>query len=352
MNQRRTVLAHLASRLTEKKTEDIAVEALAHILSESKSARAAIQSVLRDGGSQGISISRFRTQMTGESGERPDLSGFDEIERECLLIEAKFWAGLTSAQPVEYLKRLSDQKRSSVIFVAPETRLTSLWNELKNKIAEDGKMRLGTEKQGAGVHSIIAGNRRRMILVSWRVLLDRMWNEATAKNDSKAADDIRQLQGLCEQQDDEALFPIKAGQTGPEFPRFVLSVYQLIGDVSEQAFGTSWASRRDLKAGNSGGYFQNMWIYRTQIWFGVQFHLWAHYRDTPLWLGFYDGGKKWQEILRRLEGLKTLQTPAPEYVKEAYAIAIPLPHDVEYHVARDRVVQHLAHVAELLKSRR
>ena len=108
MNQRRTVLAHLASRLTEEKTEDIAVEALAHILSESKSARAAIQSVLRDGGSQGISISRFRTQVTGESGERPDLSGFDEIERECLLIEAKFWAGLTSAQPVEYLKRLSD----------------------------------------------------------------------------------------------------------------------------------------------------------------------------------------------------------------------------------------------------
>ena len=83
----------------------------------------------------------------------------------------------------------------------------------------------------------------------------------------------------------------------------------------------------------------------------MQFHLWAHYRDTPLWLGFYDGGKKWQEILRRKEGLKTLQTPAPEYVKEAYAIAIPLPHDVEYHVARDRVVQHLAHVAELLKSR-
>ena len=49
---------------------------------------------------------------------RPDLVGLDRtMGKECVLIEAKFWAGLTDRQPKAYLDRLDPGK--ALLFVAP-----------------------------------------------------------------------------------------------------------------------------------------------------------------------------------------------------------------------------------------
>ena len=125
---RRTVLAKLAPRFGPS-TEDIAVEALAHILSESEATRRALADVLHAGGVTVEPIARVRTQTTGEDSARPDLAGFDQRGRECVLIEAKFWAGLTGNQPVAYLKRLPDNDPSVLLFVAPAARNELLWAE-------------------------------------------------------------------------------------------------------------------------------------------------------------------------------------------------------------------------------
>ena len=71
--------------------------------------------------------------MVGKSEERPDLVGRTEHGEELLLIEAKFWAGLTEHQPITYLQRLPPG--GALLFVVPEARLPSIWNELLSALS-------------------------------------------------------------------------------------------------------------------------------------------------------------------------------------------------------------------------
>ena len=83
------ILAHLASRFTNR-TEDLAVEALAFILSRSAIARSVLRDTLRAGSADDIDeLDTIKTQMS-TNGARPDLVGFGKNREERLLIEAKF----------------------------------------------------------------------------------------------------------------------------------------------------------------------------------------------------------------------------------------------------------------------
>ena len=137
IHSRPTLLEALATGAAFRgRTEDIAVEALGHILSTSEAARAALPDVVDTGGAPVGAIDRVRTQVTGEEGARPDLVGFDESGQERVLIEAKFGAGLTENQPVAYLKRLPDGQPSALLFVVPSARVESLWAELRRRVSE------------------------------------------------------------------------------------------------------------------------------------------------------------------------------------------------------------------------
>ena len=83
-------------------------------------------------------VTHVYTQVTGEEGERPDLVGYDDEGIERVLIEAKFWAGLTENQPNAYLERSPDNSPSVLLFVAPEARLNTLWPELCRRIERTG----------------------------------------------------------------------------------------------------------------------------------------------------------------------------------------------------------------------
>ena len=135
MSSDTTLFAHIAPRLTDR-TEDVAVDALGHILSQSEAARGALESTLREGGAAVGTIARVRTQATGEEGERPDLVGFDDDGGERVLVEAKFWAGLTRNQPNEYVRRLALDRPAALLFVAPAARLETLWPELCRQAGE------------------------------------------------------------------------------------------------------------------------------------------------------------------------------------------------------------------------
>ena len=94
MTPRQTLLAQLSEKapgMRFSQTEDIAVEALGHILSNSEPARRGVEDLLESHGTNIGPIKWVRTQVTGEAGERPDLAGTDEQGVERLLVEAKFW---------------------------------------------------------------------------------------------------------------------------------------------------------------------------------------------------------------------------------------------------------------------
>lgn len=110
-NTNGSLLAYLASRLTGR-TEVLATEALGYILSYSVAARAALSDAVRTETDAKDLIESVKTEVTGEEGERVDLVGFDKQGSERVLIEAKFWAGLTEHQPntyIERLRRVSDE---------------------------------------------------------------------------------------------------------------------------------------------------------------------------------------------------------------------------------------------------
>ena len=226
---RPTLLAKLAP-LFGPQTENLAVEALGHILSGSEAARRALSAVVRAGGAEIGEVAQVRTQATGEDGARPDLVGLDESGEEKLLIEAKFWAGLTENQPIGYLKRLDAKRGSSaLLFVAPEARLEALWIELRRLVEESNRgLRFDESHKRGAVRGADVSDDRRLMLVSWRNLLDGI---AAQAGDAHTQMDIRQLRGLAERQDEEAFLPLRREEFAPEIPRRLRSLQRLVDDA-------------------------------------------------------------------------------------------------------------------------
>ncbi|MBI4816592.1 MAG: hypothetical protein HY791_10050 [Deltaproteobacteria bacterium] len=135
-----TLLGHLAFRRFTDHTEDLATEALAFILGKSVVARKAVAEHLARAGVQVQSDLTYVTQVAGEALDRPDLVG-TYLDREVLLIEAKFWAGLTENQPVTYIRRL--ESGGALLFLVPEARVVSIWSELLDRCVRAGMSKCG-----------------------------------------------------------------------------------------------------------------------------------------------------------------------------------------------------------------
>jgi hypothetical protein len=94
----------LATRLSSH-PENVAIKALAYVLRTSTPVSRAFEDHLR----QVVELPtrlHYVTQSSGDDGAIPDLAGLGSDGSTPLLIEAKFWAGLTNHQPVSYLRRL------------------------------------------------------------------------------------------------------------------------------------------------------------------------------------------------------------------------------------------------------
>ena len=354
---RKTLLAKLARRFGPQ-TENLAVEALGHILSGSEAARRALSVVLRTGGAEAGTIAQVRTQVSGEDGARPDLVGIDQNGRERVLIEAKFWATLTENQPVGYLRRLEEpsaQQPCALLFVAPEKRMDALWAELRHEVIKSASgLTLGPHSEAEGLRSAPAGTGRHLMLTSWRNLLVRMAGAVSAVADSHTETDIRQLQGLAELEDDDAFLPLKREELGPQLPRRVRDLTRLVDDVIRCADETEWASVKG-RAKSATALSYGVWMRlpraeavfgKADAFFGVDYNRWARYRDTPLWLVFSGGST---ELRRTLEPLRD-KDPAELIGGAGQDLKIPikLPVGKEYNAVRDAVLARLEEIARLV----
>ena len=278
-----TLLAHLTPMLTDR-VEDTAVEALGYILSRSDSSRSVLNRVLQSVAAGINPIEQVRTQVTGETGARPDLVGFDKEGKERVLIEAKFWAGLTENQPNGYLKRLPKDGPSVLLFVAPEARRDTLWAELQRRVNVD--LSESSEESGLRSASVIGGQRY-LMLTSWRSLLEQMANQTSAAGESSAQIDIRQLQGLTERMDEEAFLPIQSTELAPEFPRRMLGLRRLVDDATNRGVSLKWIRIGRLRVTpQATGYGRWIRLFGAEAWFGINVRSWAQKAETPLWIEF------------------------------------------------------------------
>ena len=348
---RKTLLAQLAPMFGPQ-TENLAVEALGHILSGSEAARRALTELLQAGGAGIGQVTQVRTQDVGEDGARPDLVGLDQEGEGRVLIEAKFWAGLTENQPGGYLKRLeSAPQPTALLFVAPAQRLDSLWAELC-RLSESASD-VASDSDADGLRSARIGVGPYLMLTSWRSLLGRMAAMVSAAADSHAEIDIRQLQGLAEQQDREAFLPVRHEELGPQLPRRVVNFARIVDDAVGLAKETEWVSTKGARMTATATSY-GAWITlpraegafgKTSLFFGVEYESWVRYRDTPLWLNFWDPPPG---VRLKLEPLR--HRSPPELVEIGNQLRIP----IEFPVGKERsavlgaVVTRLLAIARLI----
>ena len=292
MVQESTLMAYLVPRLT-KRGEDTATDALAFILNKSSGCRDALGLLLQDSGFHLDSLAGFETQVTHKDGSRPDMVGYDQKERTRLLVESKFWASLLPGQASGYFGQLDQDGPGLLLFIAPSSRLETLWAEIRRQMetGEDGIQLESIETAEQMRKARVAGSDKRLMLVSWTLLLDHL--AAAVPSDSVVASDIQQLRGLCRREDDEAFQPINAEELGPSLARRVRWFNNLIDDVVDvRGVQDGWMSVEGLKASSRRNGYGRHFRFRSasgdvisDIWFlCVHFRLWATRGDTPLWL--------------------------------------------------------------------
>ena len=352
MAEDRTLLAHLALKFA-KSPEDIATEALRHILESSKTARRAFQEMLREGGADVGPIARVHTQAGDAEGRFPDLAAFDEQGAERVLVESKFWAGLTKNQPVPYLRRLPQDRPTALLFLAPAMRRDRLWDELRNRVLKAADIELGVSHETADLRSASTGGKRRLMLTSWTALLERIAREANSE--TKTRTDIRQLRGLTDHMDGDAFLPLRADELGPEFARRMLGLHRLIDRATQHGHRAEWidleGTARSPRATGYGRYMRlgsaGAWA---GVWIGIDCGLWARRRATPLWLQFYAWNDcvALDEVRRRLGALRAEDPPGLIDIDSDVFAPINLPTGVEQEVVFDAVVARLKRIADLV----
>ena len=197
-----SLLAHLIPKLTSR-GEDTATEALAFILNKSETCRSALNSLLDDEDFGLGPLTRFDTQVTHEDGSRPDMVGYDGEGEKRLIVEAKFWAALGEGQASGYFSQLEVSGAAALMFVAPGTRVETLWTEITRQMdAGENPVQLGPVETLDRTRRARVGSDRLLMLVSWDLLLERL--AAAVSADSPVASDIQQLRGFVEEQDLDA----------------------------------------------------------------------------------------------------------------------------------------------------
>ena len=289
MTQGNTLLAYIVPRYASGRVEDAATDALAYILNKSERARSAFNYLVAN--TADVSIEdcvRFATQVVAPDNSRPDFVGYDRNGEKRVIGESKFWASLGEGQANAYLEQLSSLGPAVLLFVVPDSRIDSLWDDVNSDVGREQNPGDRVDDSGRRMGTMPDCEMSRIIMVGWVDLLASL-GQATS-DDPDVASDIRQLQGLAEQQDGEAFLPLKREELAPEFPRRLRRIVDLI-DVAIYQYGVKedWLSVRNLRAQPQyygyGRYFGIVGI-EGSLWLGLNYELWAETEKSPLWLWF------------------------------------------------------------------
>ena len=349
MENESSLLAYLVPRLTSR-SEDTATDALAFILNKSEACRRALESLLSDQDFAIGPLTRFDTQVTHGDGSRPDMVGYDREDTVRLVVESKFWATLLEGQASGYLGQLEESGPGILLFIAPGTRIETLWAEIGRQMEADPKpVRLESVEAGDWMRrAVVGGSEKRMSLVSWNLVLGRL--AAAVPADSQVASDLGQLRGFVEKQDLDAFQPIQREELSPSLARRIRWINQLIDDVVAHGLEKEWISTKGLKATpQRDGYGRYLRFVdesgaRTpyDCFLCVSLDYWAEEGDTPLWLWIGSTIEPVRHLrdsdhsLVVLEDVDELWTPI--YLKVG----------VEYHHVLDDAVDQLRRIAEIL----
>ncbi len=346
-----TLFGHLATRFGTH-PENLATEALGYILRRSSHAREALCAMLAQVGVAAPASLTFRNQVAGDDDAQPDLVGLDEAGRQRLLIEAKFWAGLTERQPVTYLGRLP-KDGGALVVVAPGARVTLLWAELVRRCQNAG---LSAEQvkpalDEANLLALVDG--RKLVILSWRILLDFLVLHLESADDRATREDVVQLRGLCARMDNEAFLPLMSEELTTQVYRRVIQFGSIVNDVAGLLIEKKLANNKGLRSAAANGHYgRYLSLKGVGVFLICDVRKWMKFASTPLWLSVY--GRKWRNndpvpVRQALASLERMNPPRMFMAGDGYpTVPLFVPLGEERDGVIKSVLQQVEHVATLL----
>jgi hypothetical protein len=343
------VLAHLMMQFVPQR-ENFATEALAYILNSSKAARGALRQIVAHRVPGFPLIARVATQEAAGPESRPDVTLISEDGSVIAFLEAKFWAGLTQAQPVDYVKRLQAVGGKAILFLVPERRVTSLRGEVMARARASG-----SNVQPVGAHDVLVDGIH-VAVVSWRQLLAGLAEAAQRGDESATAADIEQVDALCVAMEMQGFIPLSDEElTDLDVPRRVISLIDLGSAIVDEGAHRGILSVTGLRATHgwhtAGRYAE---FKRAGCWIGLSHRRWLEH-GHPLWLRFDDNSWGRAREVRRAVELLMVADPPGAFVVDQTAVAIPLviragaskDDAVEHAVAQVRLVDEMMQRAKM-----
>jgi hypothetical protein len=285
------VLAYLSSQFARSE-EDCATEALTFLLQGCSEAREALRDYVERLFQVELSQQlNYRSQVTDAETGRPDVVGTDPTGVDQLIIEAKFWAGLTEKQPGGYVKRLGVAKPGVVLAIAPAARLLTLWPELlANLAAFSGESVLPADHE-PGRYELLLSSGHVLALRSWREMLGELDGRLRAAGLNDWLADLAQLRRLTERMDQPDFLPLRPQDLDMRTARQIRSLFPVVKRLVGE-FGSSdpLVRGREKHSYDPRPYF-GWWLTSKacgiELWVGLYFDAWVTHGCSPLWVAVY-----------------------------------------------------------------
>ncbi len=316
------LLGHVVSLLTSQR-ENAATEALAYIL-KTRIALETFSAFLGAALRAEVPLARVETQRAVGPESRPDLIAYDGDGKTVAFLEAKLWAGLTEAQPVEYLRRLEEQGGKAVLFLVPTPRVESILAELSARAKAKGRDLTSWESR-SGFRVATAGNGKALVVTSWTALLGVLRLELAKAGEKEALEDLEQLEGLIELFEVDGFIPLTSSELSDlDAPRRMVSLIDVVERGVQSAIGEK-VLRQDGLRETPGRYSGGRYVAFGNVvcWMGVDLEAWFRLQVSPAWIFFYKSQTDVTAVAKALQQLAQ-ESPSRLLSFKSADIAIPL----------------------------
>lgn len=350
------IFGHLASEFGQS-PEDLATEGFRHLLGHRVAGSAFINYVNGQCGTDLDPSMTFRSQKGTDEGEgQPDMKGVEGDGSTRLLVESKFWAGLSTHQPNGYLRQLVGSQGGVLLFLVPKPRRPSFWPKVRDKAldrwASTGEPVTANQYSTSEVfndkHILRLENNTTMLLRSWKEVLNAVTTGVQSEGGHrKLLEDIRQVQSLCDRFSRSGFLPLRGKEIGQDVGRRVRQLHGLVRDLRSQ-LGEGWTSDTQLSTSRYRYAFTTE-LHGYDAAIGIKYYWWSEKGQSPLWLRIKaETEDRRNAVLRTIKPDIQAYDDEPDYPTDAL-LPLPLKLRVERPEVLEGLVQHLDFIAKRLE---
>lgn len=318
--------------------EDLATEGLRHVLSHRVAGTAFVEYIRAQSNAELRENLLFRTQQDTDEGEgRADMKAVAGDGSVPLLVESKFWAGLTANQPNGYLRHLEGTSGGVLLFLAPHPRLKYLWPKLRERAGEEFPIEVGSADDEEEF-VLPLQNGATLLLRSWQEVLNAIESAVQAEGGhSDLLDDLRQVRGLCDRHSDAGFLPFRGDDIGQDVGKRVHQLRNIVLAVDPE-LGKLWTADRNVTSSRYR-YGLRTKLHGFDAVIAIIYYWWSADGRSPIWLRLKaETRNRRDEVLRALE--PDIQARRDKETSYPTDVLIPLPPKLG--VEKDEVIADLA----------